>query len=274
MRVVIGGELARAWAGRDPFAEVLRLEGREYRALDGRRTLRFEHDGRAYFAKIHRGIGWGEIAKNLLRLRLPVLGAEREWRAIARLRALGLDTMQTVAFGKRGWNPARQLSFLITEALEPSTDLESFCAAGGLAALGVGERRRLVTRIATVARTLHDHGLNHCDLYLCHLLLDTAPRWAQLPPADRPLYLIDLHRVQQRRRTPWRWRRKDLASLCYSARQAGFTRLDELHFLRCYQGQDGRAGDLRAALAARPWRQVDRRALALHARGVRKGYHA
>ena len=268
MRLVIGGELARAWAQRDPFAEVLRLEGREYRALEGRRTLRFELDGRAYFAKIHRGVGWGEIAKNLLRLRLPVLGAEREWRAIARLRALGLDTMRAVAFGKRGWNPARQLSFLVTEALEPSVDLESFCAGAGLAALGVRERRRLVGRIAELARTLHDNGLNHRDFYLCHLLLDTAPRWLDQPPADRPLYLIDLHRVQQRRRTSWRWRRKDLASLCYSARRAGFGARDELHFLRCYQ-----ASGLRAALAARPWRQVDRRAQALYAKGVRKGYH-
>ncbi|MAS40736.1 MAG: lipopolysaccharide core heptose(I) kinase RfaP, partial [Porticoccaceae bacterium] len=80
MRIVISGELARAWAGRDPFDQVLRLEGEEYRALEGRRTLRFKLDGRAYFAKVHQGIGWREIAKNLLRLRLPVLGAEREWR--------------------------------------------------------------------------------------------------------------------------------------------------------------------------------------------------
>lgn len=268
MRLVIGGELARAWAGRDPFAEAQRLEGQEYRALEGRRTLRFELDGRAYFAKVHHGIGWREIAKNLLRLRLPVLGAEREWRAIARLRGLGLDTMRAVAFGKRGWNPARQLSFLVTEALEPSVDLETFCADGGLAALGVADRRRLVVRIAEVARTLHEHGLNHCDLYLCHLLLDTAPRWRNRPPAERPLYLIDLHRLQMRSRTSWRWRRKDLASLCYSARRAGFSRRDELHFVRHYQ-----ASDLRAALAARPWGQVDLRAQALHAKGVRKGYH-
>jgi heptose I phosphotransferase len=173
-----------------------------------------------------------------------------------------------VAFGERGWNPARRLSFLITEALEPSVDLETFCAGGGLAALGVAERRRLVARVAGLARTLHEHGLNHRDFYLCHLLLDTAPRWRARPPADRPLYLIDLHRLQQRRRTPWRWRRKDLASLCYSARQAGCNRRDEFHFLRHYQG-----GALRAALTARPWWQVDRRARALRAKGVRKGYH-
>jgi heptose I phosphotransferase len=268
MRIVISGEFARAWAGRDPFDQVLRLEGEEYRALEGRRTLRFKLDGRAYFAKVHQGIGWREIAKNLLRLRLPVLGAEREWRAIARLRGLGLDTMRAVAFGKRGWNPARRLSFLVTEALEPSIDLETFCADGGLFGLGVAERRRLIARIADIARTLHDNGLNHRDLYLCHLLLDTAPRWRPLPPADRPLYLIDLHRVQKRRRIPWRWRRKDLASLCYSARRAGFSRRDELYFLRRYQ-----TTDLGTALAARPWHQVDRRARGLHRKGVRRGYH-
>lgn len=268
MRVMISGELARAWAGRDPFEQLLRLEGEEYRALEGRRTLRFELDGRAYFAKVHQGIGWREIAKNLLRLRLPVLGAEPEWRAISRLRGLGLDTMRAVAFGKRGWNPARRLSFLVTEALEPSIDLETFASGGGLAGLGVAERRRLIARVADIARTLHDNGLNHRDLYLCHLLLDTAPRWRNAAPADRPLYLIDLHRVQKRRRTPWRWRRKDLASLCYSARRAGCSRRDELYFLRRYQ-----ATGLGEALAARPWQQVDRRARRLYLKGMRKGYH-
>ena len=38
--------------------------------------------GSHYFAKIHHGVGWREILKNLLHLKLPVLGAENEWRAL------------------------------------------------------------------------------------------------------------------------------------------------------------------------------------------------
>jgi heptose I phosphotransferase len=79
--------------------------------------------GRGYFVKIHRGVGWAEIVKNLLSLRLPVLGAANEWRAIQRLSELGVDSMHAVAYGLRGRNPGRQHSFIITEEL--SSDAQS-----------------------------------------------------------------------------------------------------------------------------------------------------
>ena len=53
------------WAGRDPFAAVEALQGQVFRELEARRTLRTEVAGRGYFVKIHRGVGWGEIIKNL-----------------------------------------------------------------------------------------------------------------------------------------------------------------------------------------------------------------
>ena len=71
------------WAGQDAFTAVEALQGQVYRELEGRRTLRTEVQGRGYFVKIHRGIGWGEIIKNLLTAKLPVLGAAQEWQAIA-----------------------------------------------------------------------------------------------------------------------------------------------------------------------------------------------
>lgn len=39
--------------------------------------------------------------QNLLSLRMPVLGADREWNAIHRLRDVGVDTMYGVAFGEK-----------------------------------------------------------------------------------------------------------------------------------------------------------------------------
>uniref|UniRef100_A0A1I7YB18 DUF885 domain-containing protein n=1 Tax=Steinernema glaseri TaxID=37863 RepID=A0A1I7YB18_9BILA len=72
----------RLWAGRDAFDAVEALQGEVYRELEGRRTLRTEVEGNGYFVKIHRGIGWGEIFKNLFTAKLPVLGAGQEWQAI------------------------------------------------------------------------------------------------------------------------------------------------------------------------------------------------
>ena len=127
MKLVLKPPFERLWAGRDAFVEVEALKGEVYRELEGRRTLRTEVDGEGYFVKIHRGIGWGEIVKNLLTAKAPVLGAGQEWAAIQRLHEAGVPTMTAVAFGERGCNPASQHSFIITEELAPTISLEDFC---------------------------------------------------------------------------------------------------------------------------------------------------
>ncbi|MBL8395008.1 MAG: lipopolysaccharide core heptose(I) kinase RfaP [Candidatus Accumulibacter sp.] len=219
------------WSAGDPFAAVETLAGEVFRELEARRTLRTEIAGRGYFVKIHRGVGWAEIVKNLLRLRLPVLGAENEWRAIRRLRELGVDTMRPVAFGRRGENPARQLSFIVTEELAPTVSLEDFCAAWPASPPAVGLKRALLDRVAEMARLMHTGGVNHRDFYLCHFLLHLDPP----PTAERlRLSLIDLHRAQVRANTPRRWRDKDLAALHFSALDIGLTQRDLLRFLKAY----------------------------------------
>ena len=85
MKLMLAEPFKSLWAGRDPFAEVEGLQGEVYRELEARRTLRTEVDGNGFFVKIHRGIGWGEIFKNLFTAKLSVLGAGQEWRAIQRL---------------------------------------------------------------------------------------------------------------------------------------------------------------------------------------------
>lgn len=219
------------WAGRDPFAAVEALQGEVFRELEARRTLRTEVAGRGYFVKIHRGVGWGEILKNLMCLRLPVLGAGNEWRAIKRLEQLGVDTMCGVAFGQRGSNPASQHSFIVTEELVPTISLEDYCRDWPAYPPDVVLKRALLRRVAEMARRMHGGGVNHRDFYICHFLLHLDP----VPsPANFKLSLIDLHRAQIRNKTPRRWRDKDLASLYFSALDIGLTQRDLLRFLRQY----------------------------------------
>ncbi|WP_374324133.1 lipopolysaccharide core heptose(I) kinase RfaP [Azonexus sp.] len=244
------------WAGQDAFAAVDRLEGEVFRELDGRRTFRTEVAGRGYFVKIHRGVGWGEIVKNLVSLRLPVLGAGNEWRAIRRLEELGVDTMRAVAYGRRGANPAREHSFIVTEELAPTVSLEDYCREWPGTPPAPALKRALIHRVAAMVGKMHRGGVNHRDCYLCHFLLhlDPAPSAAALK-----LSLIDLHRAQIRAQTPRRWRDKDLAGLYFSALEIGLTQRDWLRFLRDY--------------FARPLREVlrDEQALLahLHAEGER-----
>jgi heptose I phosphotransferase len=219
------------------------LQGTVLRELEGRRTLRTEVAGRGYYAKLHRGVGWGEIFKNLVTARLPVLGAEHEWLAIKRLTELGVDTMKAVAFGRRGSNPAKLESFIVTEELAPTVSLEDFCRDWPAQPPAPALKRALIARVAEMTGRMHRGGVNHRDCYICHFLLHTEP---QPSPAALRLSLIDLHRAQVRagaapRRwrpaTPRRWRDKDLAALHFSTLEIGLTVRDRLRFLRAYFGR-------------------------------------
>lgn len=229
--LVVNEPFRTRWQGQDAFAAVEALPGEVFRALEGRRTLRTEIDGRGYFVKIHRGVGWGEIFKNLLSLRLPVLGARNEWLAIDRLQRAGVATMHACAFGERGWNPARRHSFLITAELAPTISLEDFCRPWPQQPPPPALKHALISRVAEMARRMHASGMNHRDFYLCHFLLHTVP-----PPQPQTLRLslIDLHRSQLRARVPRRWRDKDLAALYFSALDIGLRQRDLLRFLRVY----------------------------------------
>jgi len=220
------------WSGQDAFEAARGLQGQVLRELEGRRTLRTEVAGRGYYAKLHRGVGWGEIVKNLVTARLPVLGAEQEWLAIRRLTGLGVDTMKAVAFGRRGSNPAKLESFIVTEELAPTVSLEDTCRDWPANPPAPALKRALIARVAEMTGRMHRGGVNHRDCYICHFLLHTEPA----PTAQNlRLSLIDLHRAQVRPGpVPRRWRDKDLAALHFSTLEIGLTARDRLRFLRAY----------------------------------------
>jgi heptose I phosphotransferase len=238
--------------------ELCSLEGEMFKRIQNRRTFRIERSGRGFFLKCHQGVGWGEIFKNIFSLRLPVLGAGNEWHAIHRLQELGVETMQPVAYGKEGWNPAGLRSLLVTEELRDCVSLERYCKTWRQQPPAAGDKRALVKRLAQIARALHENGVNHRDFYICHFLIRIP--WDGTE-ADLHLYVIDLHRVQRRRRTPRRWVVKDLGSLWFSAMELGLSRRDQLRFIGEY-----RKRPLRRILAEEGgfWRDVQQRADALY----------
>ncbi|WP_275628397.1 lipopolysaccharide core heptose(I) kinase RfaP [Pseudomonas sp. 273] len=265
MKLELHEPFERLWAGKDPFVEVERLQGKVYRELEGRRTLRTEVDGRGYFVKIHRGIGWGEIFKNLLSAKLPVLGAGQEQCALERLHQAGVATMTAVAYGERGSDPARQHSFIVTEELAPTVDLEQLSLNWLREPPAPRFKRALIDEVAKMVGTMHRAGVNHRDCYICHFLLhtDRAPT-----PDDLRLSVIDLHRAQTRAATPRRWRDKDLAALYFSALDIGLTQRDKLRFLRGYFRKPLR-DILREEAALLAW--MERKAARLYDRKQRYG---
>lgn len=238
--VELAPSIARHLAGSHAFDRLMHIDGDVFRLHKNRRTVRAEIGGRRYFVKAHGPSGWGEILKNLYRLRLPVLTGRPEFDAIRRLHELEIPTMTCAGFGVRGRNPARLESFIITEALEGYRDLKELTPIW--TSLPTAQRialcRAAISEIAATARKLHSHGLNHRDFYICHFM--TRDRdWSTWHPGDGlDLHLIDLHRMQMRSRTPLRWLVKDLSGLLFSVLDLDLSSRDYLRFLRVYWGDN------------------------------------
>ncbi len=257
----------------DPFAAIMAQQGTVYRDVKKRKTLQFEHNGQRYFVKLHWGVGWAEIIKNLLLGRLPVLGAKQEWLAIQALDALGVPTLKLVGYGCKGHNPAHLQSFVITKALENTISLEDLCSDWPQHPPLFNFKRALIAKVASIARQLHIHGINHRDFYICHFLLKkNIINNASTPNTENTtqkisdaLYLIDLHRVQVRKskRTPSRWIVKDIAGLYFSSLDIGLTQRDYLFFCKHYFNEN--LSNL-AKKHASFLEKVKRRAIALYAK--------
>lgn len=207
------------------------IEGECFRNLEGRKTQRIQLGDKYYFIKQHRGVGYKEIFKNLLQLRLPVVSAKNEWLAIKKLKHLGIDVAHVAGYGERGLNPATRESFILMEALAPVQSLETLCANWKQQPPVFTFKQQLIAKTAHIARTLHRHGMNHRDFYICHLLLDETAR------QPLKLSLIDLHRAEIRATTPERWVIKDLAGLYFSSMDAGLTTRDLFRFMKDYRKQ-------------------------------------
>ena len=230
--IYLDSEFEKEWTGKDVFEEAFRLDGEVFRSVKTRRTFRFELNGKSYFAKIHLGVGWGEIVKNLLQLKRPILGARNEYEAIRKLEELGVATMKVAAFGECGKNPAQIESFIITEELTDTISLEDYCQDWNVTPPPFALKKALIEYVATVSRTLHQNGVNHRDYYICHFLLDVSKDWKNGITAS----LIDLHRAQIRKKTPRRWVVKDVAGLYFSAMDIGLTQRDLFRFMMLYSG--------------------------------------
>lgn len=221
----------------DGFDSIMQLEGEVFRRHKSRETIRIELGDRAYFLKKHRGVGWKEILKNVLRGRQPTVSAVPELRAIERLHALNIPTMTIAGWGVRGRNPAAMESFIITDELSGMIHLDELIprikAMNQARAAGI--RRVFADTLGRLSRTLHEGGVNHRDFYLCHFMIDPEDGvFANGTPPD--LHVIDLHRAQLRQRTPRRWRSKDLIGLLFSSYDAGLSGRLVLRFLRAYWG--------------------------------------
>ena len=212
---------------KDVFDFFFNTQGEIARLHKNRRTYRLIFLGDPIFVKTHQGIGWREIIKNVLVGKMPIFGAKNEWQALKRLQELNIPSLEAVAYGAKGFNPATQKSFLVTKALEPHQELDRlFKQWKGTVSL----RRALIKKLALLARRIHQAGINHRDFYLCHFVVKTDEEISE----SSQIYVMDLHRAQIRKKVPLRWLLKDLRGLYFSALEVGLSFTDCLRFMKTY----------------------------------------
>ena len=206
----------------DLFEDIMAMQGKAFRDVPGRKTMRIQLGDKSYFIKQHFGVGWGEIFKNLMSFKLPILGAMTEVTAIKKLDDIGIATTPLVAYGQRGYNPATLQSFVINEDLGDIVTLEELFEAGLQANIHAPSRPAILKALGELAAKLHSAGLSHRDFYLCHFVCKKA----ELESGNVNLHLIDLHRVLQGQPSHGAAVMKDMAGLCFSMLQIGLTAAD------------------------------------------------
>ena len=226
--IFLTNELKNLFSSGDFFSIAENIEGKIFRETANRITKEFTFDGNRYFIKLHYGVGWREIFKNIFKFRAPTVGAFPEWKALKKLRSLGIECPEPVGFYSTGINPANLKSFLITRSLINTISLETALKKGKFQKLSFSDKREFIEKIALISRNLHNSGINHRDYYLCHFHVDKDM------DVKKSIYLIDLHRAQLRSFVPKRWASKDIGGLIHSAMGFDLSEKDFYRFMRTY----------------------------------------
>jgi heptose I phosphotransferase len=152
--------IAKLLANADIFNALMQLQGKVFRDVPGRKTMQVQLGDKSYFIKQHFGVGWAEIFKNLVSLKLPILGAMTEVHAIQQLDKVGIPTTPLVAYGQQGCSPAcfniaTLRSFVLTEDLGDIVSLEDLCADWQANPPPAAFKNKLVIAMAQLAAKLH-----------------------------------------------------------------------------------------------------------------------
>ena len=150
-----------------------------------------------------------------LRFRLTLSPAEREWRALRRLRSLGFRAPRPIAFGERRVKGVPVEGGLIMEEVpEAILFIDRLAAAldgarGEALPAGAAD---LLAGMGKLLRSLQDRGVDQFDLHAGNFLVQGGG------PEAGPIHLIDVHSTRFRRRLSGSRRRAGLSKLVYSLR--------------------------------------------------------
>jgi heptose I phosphotransferase len=130
-------------------------------------------------------------------------GACHEWDAILAFHKNCLPTMEPIAVAETAHGTCN-LTLGITNYKRGSEIFEDLNKNHN-----PERKKKLIEKIAILAKNMHNAGFGHQDFYLVHMFIKEQN--------DDEIFLIDLQRLIMQKRLSKRWRIKDLAQLYYSA---------------------------------------------------------
>lgn len=145
-----------------------------------------------------------------------------EWENSLALQRAGVAVAEPVAFGEECGLFREKFSFIITAAARGEMTLDEFIRTSQDAS----ERKCVFDSLAREVRKMHDAGLASPDLFARHIFLERA--------SDTKFCLIDMARLDRRRKLSATMRARDLAALHVTAPLRFVFTNERLSFLRAY----------------------------------------
>jgi tRNA A-37 threonylcarbamoyl transferase component Bud32 len=147
-----------------------------------------------------------------------------EWENSLALQRAGFAVAEPVAFGDECGLLWERFSFLITAQARGETTVDEFLRTN----TNGTERRRIFEALAREVRKMHDAGLASPDLFTRHIFIEhgSGPKFC----------LIDMARMDRRKRVPAALRARDLAALHVTAPLRFMSTQERLGFLKAYGG--------------------------------------
>ena len=169
-----------------------------------------------------------------------------EWENSLALQRAGISVAEPIAFGEECGLFREKFSFVLTAAARGDMTLDEFLRTEKQP----DERRRVFDALAREIRKMHDAGLASPDLFTRHIFLQRG--------VEPKFCLIDMARLDRRRKLPAKLRARDLAALNITAPLRFVSTEERQRFLDSY----GRDVELRCLIQRRMQHLLRRRKFA------------
>ena len=199
------------------FEYLFNIQGNVVRSSKNRETVEFLFKNKKYYIKRFSKGSFFQNFLNKLGILKDICNAVNEHSAYEILQDIGIDTPKLVCYGneKKIWN---NRSFVISEEIKNFEQLDFFLSKKKYQKDKINYQDRIYKKVVHIINKLHQNGIVHHDLYLCHFLLD-------LNSLDNKknikIYLIDFHRLVKKTKVSSKQISKELGDLLFSIKFFG-----------------------------------------------------